>query len=182
MHWLIAELQALHLCIKISLAIIRYPFMNLKRRDKLKWLTEDLLNPEIFHIAKVGMRIQNHGEQLPMIITKLGHYPTVLGIPWLRLHDVAVRVASNTVTFGSQHCTTHCHEAPVTVQGVMEESPEPVYQVKDIFEAQIRPPKPFLGNIVMWNGASFFHTVKKENLQYLEHPYMTSIKRSRQRI
>jgi len=55
---------------------------------------------DITHIAKVGMMIQDHKEQLPMFVTKLGHYPIVLGIPWLRLHDIAVRFASNTVTFG----------------------------------------------------------------------------------
>jgi len=110
------------------------------------------------------MKIQDHGEQLPMFVTKLGHYPIVLRIPWLPLHDVAVRFASNTVTFGSQYGTTHCHNAPVMVQGVMEEPPEPVYQVRDIFEPQIRPPRPFRGNIVMQNGTSFFHTVKKGKL------------------
>jgi predicted ThiF/HesA family dinucleotide-utilizing enzyme len=56
---------------------------------------------DITHIAKVGMKIQEHKAQLPMFITKLGDYPIVLGIPLLRLHDVAVCFASNTVTFGS---------------------------------------------------------------------------------
>jgi len=111
---------------------------------------------DITHIAKVGMKIQDHKEQLPMFITKLGHYPIVLGIPWLRLHDMAVRFASSTVTFGSQYWITHCHDPPVTVQGVTEAPPEPVYQVKEIFEPKIRPLRPFQGNIVMLNGASFF--------------------------
>jgi len=119
---------------------------------------------DITHIAKVGMQIQEHKEQLPMFTTKLGHYPIVLGIPCLRLHDVAMRCASNTFTFGSQYCITHCHDTSVMVQGVTEEPPEPVYQVKEIFEPQIRPLRPFRGNIVMLNGASFFRTVKKEKL------------------
>jgi len=110
------------------------------------------------------MKIQEHKEQLPMFITKLGHYPIVLGIPWLRLHNIAVRFASNTVTFGSQYCITHCHDASETVQGVTEEPPEPIYQVKDIFEPKIRPLRPFRGDIVMVNGASFFRIVKKGKL------------------
>jgi hypothetical protein len=92
---------------------------------------------DITHIAKVGMNIQDHKEQLPMFITKLGHYSIILGIPWLRLHDVEVHFASNTVTFGSQYCITHCHDVLVTVQGVTEEPPNPVYQIKEIFEPQI---------------------------------------------
>ena len=38
---------------------------------------------DITHIAKVGIKIQDHREQLPMFVTKLGHYPIVLGIPWI---------------------------------------------------------------------------------------------------
>jgi len=61
-----------------------------------------------------------------MFVTKLGHYPIVLGIPWLQLHEVAVWFASNMVTFGSQYCTTHCHGTPGTVQEVREAPPEPI--------------------------------------------------------
>jgi hypothetical protein len=50
------------------------------------------------------------------------------------------------------------------VQGVTEEPPEPVYQAKEIFEPQIRPSRPFQGNIVMLNGVSFFCTVKNGKL------------------
>ena len=35
---------------------------------------------DITNIAKVGMKIQDHMEQLAMFITKLGHYPIVLEI------------------------------------------------------------------------------------------------------
>jgi hypothetical protein len=77
---------------------------------------------------------------------------------------VAVRFASHTVTFGSQYCITHCHDAPVTIQRVTEEPPEPVYQAKDIFEPQIRPPRPFQANVVMLNEAAFFHMIQKGKL------------------
>jgi len=116
------------------------------------------------HIAKVGMMSQDHKEQLPMFVTNLGHYPIGPGIPWLRLHDVAAWFASNQGTYGSQYGTTHCHDVPVTLQGVWEESPEPVYSPGGIFQPQIHPQRPFQGNIVMLNGPSFFRTVKKGKL------------------
>ena len=75
-----------------------------------------------------------------------------------------VRFASNIVTFGSQYCTTYCHDIPVTVEGVTEEPPELVYQVKDIFEPQIRPQRPFRGVIVMLNGSTFFQMANKGRL------------------
>jgi len=82
------------------------------------------------------------------------------------LHDVAVRFASNTVTFGSQYGTTHCHDAPVGGQGVQEQPPEPVHLQKEgVLEPQIRPQRPVRGSIVMLNGSSFFRTVKKGKLK-----------------
>jgi hypothetical protein len=38
---------------------------------------------DITRIAKVGMEVQDHNEQLPMFSAKLRHYQIVLGIPWL---------------------------------------------------------------------------------------------------
>jgi len=100
-----------------------------------------------------------------MFVTTLGHYPIVLGIPWLWLHDVAVRYASNTVAIGSQHCTTYCHDSPVTVKGVTEELPVPVYrQEEGIFEWQIRRQCQFRGNNVMLHGSLFFWIVRKGKL------------------
>jgi len=112
------------------------------------------------------MRIQDHTEQLPMFVSKLGHYAIVLQITWLQLHDVAVRFASNTVTFRSQYCTTHCHDAPITVQGVTEEPPEPVYhQQKGVYEPKTRQQQPFLGNISISTKSLFFQTGKKGKLK-----------------
>jgi hypothetical protein len=42
------------------------------------------------HLAKVEMGIQSHKKQIPMFIMKLGHYPIVLGMSWLRLNNLAV--------------------------------------------------------------------------------------------
>ena len=50
-----------------------------------------------------------------MFVTKLGHYPLVLGIPWLRHHDVAIRFASNRMTFDSEFCLEHCNEHPTVM-------------------------------------------------------------------
>jgi len=112
------------------------PLQELKTKQLVEVIDgRPIVSGEITHVAKVEMMVQDHKEQLPMFVTKSGHYPIVIGIPWLRLHDVAVWFASNTITFGSQYCTTHCHDPPVLVQGVTEEPPEPVYPQKGgIFE------------------------------------------------
>jgi hypothetical protein len=59
-----------------------------------------------------------------MFITKLGYYPIVLSIPWLKQHDVAICFASNLVTFGSQYCLAYCNNRVVIVWGTSEEPPE----------------------------------------------------------
>ena len=79
---------------------------------------------DITHMTTVLVAVQEHYERLPVFATNLGHYSVVLGIPWLRHHDVAIRFASNLVTFGSQHCLTHCTTRPVTVSSVLEDPPE----------------------------------------------------------
>jgi len=62
----------------------------------------------ITHTTTVNLLINQHQEKLPMFVTQLGHYPIVLGIPWIDLHDINIRFHSRTVTFGSQYCSTHC--------------------------------------------------------------------------
>jgi hypothetical protein len=77
------------------------PLQELKEKKHVEVIDgRPIESGDITHIARGGIKIQEHREQLPMFITKLGHYPIVLGIPWLQLHDVAVRFASNTGTFG----------------------------------------------------------------------------------
>ena len=96
-----------------------------------------------------------------MVSTKVGHYPIVQGIPWIRLHDVSVWFAFNMVTFGSQYWMTPRHDAPVTVQGVEEDPLEPVYAHGGILEPQIHRQWSFRGNMVMLHGSLFLQKVKK---------------------
>jgi hypothetical protein len=92
------------------------PLQELKEKKQVEVIDgRPIESGDIMHITKIGMKIQEHKEQLPMFIMKLGHYPIVLRIPWLRLHDVAMRFASNTVTFRSHYCITHCHDTSVTI-------------------------------------------------------------------
>jgi hypothetical protein len=70
---------------------------------------------DITYLMEVCLDIQGHCEKLPMFVTKLGCYPLMLGIPWLKQHDVIIRFTSNLVTFGSQHCLAHCIDRAITV-------------------------------------------------------------------
>ena len=57
------------------------PLQELKQTRQVQVLDgRPMESGDITHIAKVGMMIQDHKEQLPLFVTKLGHYPIVLGI------------------------------------------------------------------------------------------------------
>jgi len=146
------------------------PLQELKEKRQVEGIDgRPIESGDITDVAKAETMIQDHKEQLPMFVTKLGHYPVVSEIPWLQLHVVAVRFASTMVTFGSQYCMTHCQDAPVMVQEVPEEPLDPVYpQTDGIFEPQISPQQLFRGTIVMLHASSFFRTVKKGKLKEFE--------------
>lgn len=79
----------------------------------------------ITHIAEFYLKVGQHVEKIFAFVTTLGHYPLVLGIPWLRLHDVAINWASNSLTFDSDYCLKRCSPDVVTIQ----ESSIPVPEV-----------------------------------------------------
>ena len=97
---------------------------------------------DITHVANTHLSILEHQESLPMFVTKLGHYPIVLGIPWLERHDVAIRFSSRTLTFGSPYCTAHCNRIPTVVHADSLASrvapKEPAVSAEaGVFEAQL---------------------------------------------
>jgi len=59
---------------------------------------------QITHLTKISCQIQDHTEMLPAFITKLEHFPLVLGIPWLQRHAVVTDFVSNSVRF---QCPDH---------------------------------------------------------------------------
>ena len=113
-----------------------------------------------------------------MFVTKLGHYPLVLSIPWLRHHDVAIQFASNWMTFNSEFCLAHCNERPTTIWGVQEELPAAQAALLSPPAPQVTllsPPAPQIASlppaappkISMIGTASFVLSAKREKLQIL---------------
>jgi len=74
-----------------------------------------IFSGDITHLANTHLSILEHHETLPMFVTKLGHYPVVLSILWLELHDVAIRFSSCTLILGSQYCALQCNRTPTVV-------------------------------------------------------------------
>lgn len=80
----------------------------------------------ITHYTWTTMKIGSHYEELPLLLTSLGHYPIILGVKWTRLHGVKLDMHRNAVCFNSEYCLKNCLplEAPITVTGLPAESPD----------------------------------------------------------
>lgn len=61
------------------------------------------------------------------MVTSPEHYPPLLGIPWMQLHDVRICFVSNSLTFGYQYCQFCCSPHPATLlvaEGISTPLPE----------------------------------------------------------
>ena len=63
---------------------------------------------KLTQLARLNLDIASHSEPANLLVTSLGHYPIVLGIKWLQIHDVSIRWAMNSLTFNSPYCRQHC--------------------------------------------------------------------------
>ena len=80
---------------------------------------------EITHTVKIDLDINGHKEHLTAFITKLGHYPLVLGIPWLRHHNPRIDCEKDTIDFVSPRCTKTCPPCPTKAMTMDIPPPRP---------------------------------------------------------
>ena len=66
----------------------------------------------------VILEIEKHKERIQFDVTRLGHYPIILGTPWLKNHDPVIHWSRNTIQFDSKHCLKHCHSTFAKVKGL----------------------------------------------------------------
>lgn len=94
----------------------KLPRVALSKPCKLR-LADDKLAPNITHMALVKLALGDHVEDLWCLITKLGRFDIVLGMPWLEQHDPHISFKNRTITLNSDHCMSHCllHSRPVTI-------------------------------------------------------------------
>ena len=129
------------------------PQLPLKKPCRLEVIDgRPVSSGKITHYVKTTLKINDHLEEAFFYITKLGHYPIVLGIPWLRHHDVSIRFPSNTVTFDSPYCLDSCNSGnqSVSIQGL------------DFIPEQPYPPRQ---QISLLRASAFLELQQKENLE-----------------
>lgn len=79
--------------------------LPLSRIKPLKAFDGRLADP-ITHAIFPRLQIGDHTEDLcPMMITKLGSHPLILGKPWMRKHGIMIDMSTEKINFKKGHCT-----------------------------------------------------------------------------
>jgi hypothetical protein len=77
---------------------------------------------DIMEYVKIQYIIGDHHKSLTAYLISLGHYPLVLGIPWLKKHDVTINFAKNNIQFSSLGYLPHrTMVTPIPVKGLIME-------------------------------------------------------------
>ena len=124
------------------------PLSLLKNPRRLEVIDDRPIDSgDITHIVKIGLNINGHFESLSAYVTKLGHYPLVLGIPWLHHHNPSINCKKYTIDFVSPRCTTTCAAQPTRAE---------------TFNIPPRPSRPPTIDIAALSLTAFRKTVRKE--------------------
>ena len=111
---------------------------------------------DVTHIVKVFAKIGNHEEELPAFLTTLGHYKVVLGIPWMRDHDVKLDFAENSLEFMAEKCRTTCMKTPAKVYSELPKHPDDPIRIAMI-------------------SATSYHRMTKKKNQKTHHTFAMSL-------
>lgn len=92
---------------------------------------------KITHYVQMNMRIQDHSERnAKFYVVQLAHYPIILGVAWMKIHDPLIRFAAHDITFNSDYCRKHCNtpQRPAKIQILHDAPPKS--------RPQYLPPRP----------------------------------------
>jgi hypothetical protein len=62
---------------------------------------------DIMEFIYIDYTIGNYYQQLITYIVFIGHYPLILGIPWLKTHNININFAKMDIRFLSLNCLPH---------------------------------------------------------------------------
>lgn len=85
----------------------KIPTVALARPYNLR-LADDKLAPPITHMAQVRIELGGHKEELWCLVTSLGRFDLILGMPWLEQHDPKTSFNARSLTFDSEYCMANC--------------------------------------------------------------------------
>ncbi|GAA5874668.1 hypothetical protein JCM1840_007442 [Sporobolomyces johnsonii] len=72
-----------------------------------------------YFAAAVQLQIGSHIELIELNITRVAHYPIILGTPWIRTHHPVLSFEENRVSFFSPYCAQHCLPSPPSTDALV---------------------------------------------------------------
>lgn len=82
---------------------LKLPLVRRKHPIPIEAYDGQLAEKALSHYtAPVTLQIGDHYEVIEFNIATVAHYPVILGIPWIRKHDVAICLGEDRVAFTSR--------------------------------------------------------------------------------
>jgi len=75
----------------------------------------------VTHMTKVPMEISSHRELATFQVANLQNHGVILGMPWLREHNLTIDWNDKRITFNSEGCTTGCLKSSPVAYAIPEE-------------------------------------------------------------
>lgn len=105
-----------------------------------------VVSGNLTHKTTLDISIGPNSERMPLLVTRLGHYPIVLGIPWLRRHDPYIKFPANSLVFNSSFCTNHCLPNTAlrytSIEGILDIAAQPRIPTSITIPDPLPPPRP----------------------------------------
>ena len=84
--------------------VLKFSFVRLAKPKPIRGF-DGRPAPDITHAVYPTLTVQGHTESLaPLLITKLGQHPLILGKPWMQKHGVILDMSCEKLAFWPGHC------------------------------------------------------------------------------
>lgn len=92
----------------------KLPLVKMTKPCRLRLADNELASSIIDKIAQVKIAIGDHTEECWCLVTTIGNFDLILGMPWLELHDPYISFKERSITFQSDYCMSNCllHHKP----------------------------------------------------------------------
>jgi len=84
----------------------------------------------VTHDAQIHLTINHNEDDIRLHCITIGNAPIILGLPWLKLHDLVIGWKNHTVKFHSDHCAEKCLPSSPRANMVPEEKATEQYYRK----------------------------------------------------
>jgi hypothetical protein len=97
-----------------------FPRYQLKNPKTVKVIHgRPISSGDITEYVHIDCTIGDHHEKLVAYVASIGHYPLILGIPWLKKHDVSINFPKMDIQFPSPNCLAHRSKiTPTLIKGI----------------------------------------------------------------